>query len=271
MSVTFNIEKRAREINGTSTPPKPLYKNLVSPSQVQMIRTPSLSPAVTSGVKHMTPSTPLMPSAGPAPSNAVKTAGAPPKKVFVSTGKTPKKYDYSAYKSTSYDQTQMTAMLDNYVEVSKTEWANLPKGTHIRYMKKNGEFKPGGFVQNTYLLNGKQTIHCENGNDPKEKGYAKWPVVLENISHIWRLNNAPVMVTATPPTTVQSGLDKLDNIDKILQNGMEIRELQESQVRLTERIGRLEETVKAIVAKLKEKFGTQRQGPSPHPTANYQK
>lgn len=297
-AVRFDLDKKAQQLNGVGTPPKtpsqtaqsktpskPLYKNLVSPVvQTGPNGTPLRSPMVRLGTPQHSPHAIAgavaigTPPHGPhgQPVQPVQQGGTP-KKLVAANPKPRRKYDYSAYKHHDFSKEEMSQLLEKYIEVPQTQWANLPRGTHIRYMKKDGKFARGGFIKNTYLLHGKQTIQLETGNDSKAPGYVQFPVVLENLSNVWRLDpskepGAPQVAMPTPQkNNGTDGVDRMETMEHVMQVEMELRELKGRGDSHDARINKLEDAVKHIVATLTRKFGAQRPTQSPGPSANGQR
>lgn len=318
--VSFNLDKKAQQLNGvTRTPSKPLYKSLVSPQPVGPNGTPIHTPRQNVQIVRMptpqrSPSTPEVRLTGQSSSpNAQESAqgsaqgtaqgtaqgAAPPaqgsaqggtRKLVPANPKPRRKYDYSAYKSHDFSRDEMTQLLEKYVEVPQTQWANLPRGTHVRYMKKDGKFARGGFIKNTYMLRGKQTMQLETGNDTRAPGYTQFPVVLENISNLWRLDPAkepnapqvsnvpfvaPVQVPVVPATPLQKnvvdGVVRMETMDQMLQLELELREAKSRIDSQEEQITKLKDAVRRIISTLTQKFGAQKSTPSPHPSANGQR
>lgn len=86
---------------------------------------------------------------------------------------------------------------DGYIMVFPGLWDHIPKGAHIRFLKKdNGaglsrgmRFKPGGFVRNHYVTDdGKKMMIIENKPSGKsgEFGYISFPLSYEDLEIIWK-------------------------------------------------------------------------------------
>lgn len=100
--------------------------------------------------------------------------------------KTPE-YNTKKYKKKEYNADQIKGLLDGYVQVSQTKWADIPISAHIRYFKKDGTFVRGGFVTSHWLnKEGKPFIHLANSFKKKSKGYATWPVAHESVLKIFK-------------------------------------------------------------------------------------
>jgi len=86
---------------------------------------------------------------------------------------------------------------DGYLLVPPLLWDRVPKGSHIRYLKKDrgdgisrgARFKPGGFVRNHFTnKDKKKMIMVENilGGKTGTRGYFSFPVTYEDVEHIWK-------------------------------------------------------------------------------------
>lgn len=54
---------------------------------------------------------------------------------------------YSGIKSKEYTPEKIKELLEHYNEVPLSGWNDIPIGSHVRYLKKDGDFKPGGFIR----------------------------------------------------------------------------------------------------------------------------
>lgn len=105
-------------------------------------------------------------------------------------------------------------LLKGYVLVPREQWVNLQPNTQIRYMRKDGEMRKGGYL--TYV--NRTTDVDDKGNDILKfsmlaGNYAaakRWVVSSASIEKIWRQSNMELME--------QHGLN----------NSEEIKELKES-------------------------------------------
>jgi len=129
-----------------------------------------------------------------------------------------KKYDDSALeapkKSMPHD---MDKLLEGYVEVKQADWHNLPRGSHIRYLRKDGQFKPGGYIFSI-------DVRVENNYEQiylalswsKTARFAKFAINLDTIEKIWR-STSIVPVASAGVTSAASGCacqSKLAKLEK---------------------------------------------------------
>ena len=130
---------------------------------------------------------------------------------------------------TEYNDEKISSMLENYHEVPKTEWNNLLIGTHIRYVKKGGEFKPGGFIRSKNSKGENSSFVLENdrfGNKMKNPDYTYWVMNFANVMKIYAKNipepsiNQPLNQTQLPPINPVQSVEigflqkQLDDLEK---------------------------------------------------------
>ena len=54
-------------------------------------------------------------------------------------------------KSALITDDEQKALIRDYIEVNKDEWSIIPSNTHIRYLRKDGAFRRGGFIKNSWV------------------------------------------------------------------------------------------------------------------------
>jgi hypothetical protein len=79
-------------------------------------------------------------------------------------------------------------MLQNYEEVESDEWSMITPMTHIRYLRRDGAFRRGGFIKNAWLglygsSKGKKCLQLASSHAYKS---TKWTVCLDEIEKIWK-------------------------------------------------------------------------------------
>jgi hypothetical protein len=94
----------------------------------------------------------------------------------------PVKYD--SLKNKEYTPDKVEELLENYEEVPRVGWPDISIGTHLRYVKKDGEFKPGGFVRvkkhNQFILE-----NVPFGSKAANPNYTQWSMYFDNINKIF--------------------------------------------------------------------------------------
>jgi hypothetical protein len=85
-------------------------------------------------------------------------------------------------------------LLDGYSEVDESEWGGIGMNAHIRYLRKDGAFRRGGYVKGHWIgtygpKKGKNCIQMINNLS----GYkpAHWNVCVDDITTIWIREDAP--------------------------------------------------------------------------------
>lgn len=83
-------------------------------------------------------------------------------------------------------------LLKDYTEIKKEEWSEIPTNTHIRYLRKDGAFRRGGFVKNSWIgLHGaskdKKCLQLTSNMSYKS---SKWTVCLDDLEKIWQKKQA---------------------------------------------------------------------------------
>jgi hypothetical protein len=70
-------------------------------------------------------------------------------KLAISTEKQPEIKPSYEKKITLEEQTKL---LKDYIELSKDKWSNINVGDHIRYLRKDGSFRRGGFFKSSWVV-----------------------------------------------------------------------------------------------------------------------
>jgi hypothetical protein len=100
-------------------------------------------------------------------------------------------------------QYDMSALLKGYKEVPQSEWHNFAKNTHIRYLRKDGLFKPGGYIFSIEVkaVNGKDQVYLALSWGSNAR-FPKFEINLDTIEKIWKRDGAP------PPVKAKSSLEE---------------------------------------------------------------
>ncbi len=75
--------------------------------------------------------------------------------------------------------------------VPREFWPAIRHSTHIRYVRTDGKYRSGGFVQKNPMVpdrgqgRGKQFIKLQNGFYPRAQGYVTWPVAYEDLAEVY--------------------------------------------------------------------------------------
>lgn len=135
------------------------------------------------------------------------------------------------YPSTAYTNEQIKELLVGYIEVRKDKWSDIPVGSHIRYVKKDGTFVRGGFVTNHWLnKEGKQFIHIANNLKKNSPNYATWPMAHESVARLFKKPDAKtgieLDVVRGKTAEIISQINKLVNVVKEQGRRLDKQELE---------------------------------------------
>jgi len=94
-----------------------------------------------------------------------------------------------------YTAVEISQRLDGYLAIPRSLWPKIPKCSHIRYVKKDGSFKPGGFVHNfTIKDDGRKILQLKNSFDNKKANFAEWPLDLSTVKALYKKVYPPAHV-----------------------------------------------------------------------------
>lgn len=100
--------------------------------------------------------------------------------------------------TSKYDQ---DALLVGYTLVPPDKWSNVSSGSHIRYLRKDGEFRKGGIVTAVYATKdteGNDTIKFDLISNYGPTA-VKWSIYKGSIEKIWaKEENRSVSPVASP-------------------------------------------------------------------------
>ena len=119
--------------------------------------------------------------------------------------------------------------LSGYLEVAPEYWDQIRYGTHVRYITKAGEFRPGGFVlKNPFdtkprgAAEEKRFIKLQNGFNDKARGYSQWIAAYEDIAKIYMKPDAGVLMMMQSLETAVRGLN--ENIRKLAEHSKKLEQ-----------------------------------------------
>lgn len=138
-------------------------------------------------------------------------------------------------------------MLKNYSEINKSEWESIPIFTHIRYLRKDGAFRTGGFVKNSWVglygpSKGKKCLQLAAGQDYKS---TKWTICLNDIEKIWQKNNdvgasSDKNLSTEIKNNIQSNKENMEYLLRTVeQNKIDIAKIINEQTRIINLIKKL--------------------------------
>ena len=131
-------------------------------------------------------------------------------------------------------------MIVGYTLTNMAEWENIPKKSHIRYQKKNGQFMTGGFLHKAWekQVNGRQvkTIILINRafGDTHTAGNKWWLISEDSVNKLW-VKKAVNTQGAEMQGTSVSGVSQED-FDKL---SAEVVRLRNEQMRMLNFIKKL--------------------------------
>jgi len=79
-------------------------------------------------------------------------------------------------------------LLENYAEVPKDKWEKIPVGSHVRYLRKDGGFRSGGFIQSMWskIMGDQQMSYFQLGKYQNSK--KNWKLPLISVDKLWVSN-----------------------------------------------------------------------------------
>ena len=137
-------------------------------------------------------------------------------------------------------------MLQNYSELNNAEWESIPLLKHIRYLRKDGAFRMGGIVKNSFIglygtSKGKKCIQLASSPDYKS---AKWTICLNDIEKIWQKNNdtgsSDTNLSPEIKNKIQSNNESIEYLLRTVeQNKIDISKIVNEQTRIINLIKKL--------------------------------
>jgi len=76
-------------------------------------------------------------------------------------------------------------LLMNYTEVPRDKWTTMPLNSHIRYSRKDGNFRKGGFIKNIWASVGDEKTCIQLASNLGYKA-TQWNIYLDDINIIWK-------------------------------------------------------------------------------------
>lgn len=134
---------------------------------------------------------------------------------------------------TEYSPDKINEMLANYNEIPRTDWMGINIGSHVRYIKKDNKFQPGGFIRTKNTKDGHNYFMLENdkfGSKSRNPEYTSWPMNFDNVIRVYLKNEVvqPSIVQSqpsiaqnyNPQATVDNGFlqKQLDDLEKKYSN-----------------------------------------------------
>jgi len=97
-----------------------------------------------------------------------------------------------AHPSTTYTHKEQEDLLHNYIAIPDDFIENIRYGTHIRYIRKSGEFRVGGYVARNPMTSreGKKFIVLRSSLYAKSPNTAEWTLAYDDILTVYALMDA---------------------------------------------------------------------------------
>lgn len=131
--------------------------------------------------------------------------------------------------------TEKARLLEGYSKVAPDKWLKLPVGSHIRYLRKDGEMRKGGYIR--LITDG--TIFLSNMPDIGVSNGTGWAVRPATVSEIWVLGKPAYSASNMVDTD-----ERLASIeDDLNQIKTDIQNIINQQKRIVEWIAKLKNTV----------------------------
>jgi hypothetical protein len=136
------------------------------------------------------------------------------------------------YKADVYTLEEQKQMLKNYTKIPREKWLEIPIGSNIRYIRKDGEMRKGGYIQ--YIdPNGQfMSISAINVSNGKH-----WKLPLNGVQEIWKYTGETLNKDILPnkPDDTQEIILSLK--EEIRQLKIEIQRVMNQQKRIIKSIG----------------------------------
>ena len=142
-------------------------------------------------------------------------------------------------------------LLQNYEEIDVNKWSDIQPPVHIRYLRKDGAFRRGGFVKNVWVgingnTKGKKCIQLSSSMYYTYKT-TKWTVCFDDIDKIWRKKevfsvgtNEKNIISPEVHNTIQSSKESIEYLTRTVdQLKIEIAKINNEQTRMVNLIKKI--------------------------------
>jgi hypothetical protein len=124
------------------------------------------------------------------------------------------------YKAKSYTEDDQVRLLYGYMEIPADLWPFLRYGTHVRYVTKAGEFRPGGFVKTAnfdYKAQGRAEsrpyFKLQFSLYKNAQGNTEWMAAHEDLAHVYAKPDACALTVQRMLEGAVTGLNA--NVKKV--------------------------------------------------------
>lgn len=110
----------------------------------------------------------------------------------LTTGQQDRSGPNRAQHARTWTEKEKLERLQGYILIPSEFWPNLKYGTHVRYVTKAGEYRPGGFILknpfDTKPRGGteeKRFMKFQNNFNSKARGHVEWIAAYEDLEHVY--------------------------------------------------------------------------------------
>jgi hypothetical protein len=134
------------------------------------------------------------------------------------------------YKPIIYTSQEQKDMLKSYQQVPNAQWTKIPIGTNIRYIRKDGEMRKGGYIRYIDPEGKFMSISI----DPLQQS-KRWKLPLDGVAEIWKLKQENNIVKPNDNIIDQESIVSLK--EDIRQLKIEIQRVMNQQKRIIKSVG----------------------------------
>jgi hypothetical protein len=118
---------------------------------------------------------------------------------------------------TSYSAEEVVRLVEGYNRVDDPAlWPGIPRGAHVRFIKKDGKFLTGGFLHNYHKdeASGEEAFFIENGFDPRASTYAKFKLAFANLQTVFVKNNSALVSVSDFGGIMRSLISRVESLER---------------------------------------------------------
>jgi hypothetical protein len=149
--------------------------------------------------------------------------------------------------ATTVSTDEQKNLLIDYEEISSEKWDSIQQHTHIRYLRKDGSFRRGGYVKNVWVgiygnTKGKKCIQIATSLSFKA---AKWTVCFDDIEKIWQqkeflINSKKNIIAPEVNTILQSNKESIEYLTRTVEQlKIDIAKINNEQSRMVNLIKKM--------------------------------
>lgn len=189
--------------------------------------------------------------------NQEKNQQEPKENIFDLSKLAPIELDHEIQKTSTIITTdEQTKLLEGFEELPKTEWGNLKVNNFIRYLRKDGSFRRGGYFKDAWTgtfgkHNGKDCIQLSSSRSYKG---TTWSICYDDIDKIWKNINKQPAKSSNIPSGTSSSTDTT-TIETINKNQESIEYMNKSIEQLKIDMLKINNEQKRIINLIKKLHG----------------